>query len=92
MVGREAELLRSLPRVRQLYLNQLLEQWLREADPRSTVREIVAERFLRERQLSPRCRPRFDTAYRGCASWLGYRRRCAATAATSQPEVRQGAR
>ena len=50
------------------HLNQLLELWLRdEADPRvhGTVREVVAERFLREAPaLSPLPAIRYDTAYR----------------------------
>jgi transposase len=57
------------------HLNQLAEQWLREeADQRchGTVREIVAERFVRE---APHLRPlparRYDTAYRALrqVSW-----------------------
>lgn len=50
------------------HVNQLLERWLREeADPRihGTVREVVAERFLREAPaLTPLPLVRFDTAYR----------------------------
>lgn len=49
------------------HLNQLAEQWLREeADPRvhGTVREVVAERFLREAPtLQPLPPRRYDTAY-----------------------------
>lgn len=50
------------------HLNQLAEQWLREeADPRvhGTVKEVVAERFERERPcLQPLPPTRYDTAYR----------------------------
>ncbi|MGH9388825.1 MAG: IS21 family transposase, partial [Vicinamibacteria bacterium] len=50
------------------HLNQLLERWLREeADPRihGTVREVVAERFVREAPtLTPLPAARYDTAYR----------------------------
>jgi transposase len=50
------------------HLNQLLERWLREgADPRihGTVREVVAERFLREAPvLSSLPAIRYDAAYR----------------------------
>lgn len=49
------------------HLNQLAEQWLaEEADPRvqSTLKEVVAERFERERPaLSPLPPQRYDTAY-----------------------------
>ena len=49
------------------HLNQLAEQWLREeADQRvqNTVKEVVAERFERERpHLKPLPRVRYDTAY-----------------------------
>lgn len=49
------------------HLNQLAEKWLREeADPRvhGTVREVVAERFKREKPtLGPLPRQRYDTAY-----------------------------
>jgi transposase len=49
------------------HLNQLLCQWLKEeADPRvhGTVREVVAERFVREApHLAPLPKTRFDTAY-----------------------------
>ena len=60
------------------HLNQLGEQWLaEEADPRvhGTVREVVAERFLRE---APHLRPlpavRYDTSYleRRVVAWDGY--------------------
>jgi transposase len=50
------------------HLNQLAEQWLaEEADRRvhGTVREVVAERFAREKPtLSPLPATRYDTAYR----------------------------
>ena len=60
------------------HLNQLAEQWLREeADQRlhGTVKEVVAERFLREwphLQVLPAMR--FDTAYRErrVVAWDGY--------------------
>jgi transposase len=49
------------------HLNQLAEQWLREeADQRvqATVREVVAERFLREQpHLGPLPAIRYDTSY-----------------------------
>jgi transposase len=49
------------------HLNQLAERWLaEEADPRvhGTVKEVVAERFARERPtLSPLPATRYDTAY-----------------------------
>jgi transposase len=49
------------------HLNQLAEQWLaEEADPRvqGTLKEVVAERFERERPaLSPLPPQRYDTAY-----------------------------
>lgn len=60
------------------HLNQLAEQWLREeADPRvhGTVKEVVAERFERERpHLRPLPEVRFDTSYRETrwVSWDGY--------------------
>lgn len=60
------------------HLNQQLEQWLREeADPRihGTVREVVAERFVREApHLTPLPERRFDTAYaeRRQVSWDAY--------------------
>jgi hypothetical protein len=60
------------------HLNQLAEQWLaEEADPRlhGTVKEVVAERFARERPtLGPLPAQRYDTAY--CetrqVAWDGY--------------------
>jgi len=60
------------------HLNQLLEQWLRdEADPRvhGTVREVVADRFVREAPaLTPLSEARYDTAYRESrqVSWDAY--------------------
>ena len=50
------------------HLNQLAEQWLRqEADPRlqGTVKEVVAQRFIREAPtLGPLPHRRYDTSYR----------------------------
>jgi transposase len=60
------------------HLNQLAEQWLREeADPRchGTVREVVAERFVREAPaLGALPARRYDTAYREnrLVSWDAY--------------------
>src|SRR5216683_435779 len=60
------------------HLNQLAEQWLREeADQRlhGTVKEVVAERFLREwPHLQALPAMRFDTAYRErrVVAWDGY--------------------
>lgn len=60
------------------HLNQLAEQWLRqEADQRlhGTVREVVAERFLREQgALKPLPAVRYDTSYFEFrrVSWDGY--------------------
>jgi len=60
------------------HLNQVAEQWLAtEADPRvhGTVKEVVAERFERERpHLGPLPRVRYDTSYRETrvVSWDGY--------------------
>lgn len=60
------------------HLNQLLEHWLvSEADQRchGTVKEVVAERFVRERDLlRPLPSQRYDTAYRETrvVSWDGY--------------------
>jgi transposase len=60
------------------HLNQLAEQWLREeADARvhGTVKEVVAERFERERpSLQPLPARRYDTAYleRRMVGWDGY--------------------
>lgn len=60
------------------HLNQLGEQWLREeADPRfhGTVKEVVAERFEREKpHLKPLPRVRYDTSYQETrwVSWDGY--------------------
>ena len=60
------------------HLNQQAEQWLRtEADLRvhGTVKEVVAERFARERSmLSPLPVRRYDTSYRETrhVSWDGY--------------------
>jgi transposase len=60
------------------HLNQLAEQWLaEEADPRvhGTVKEVVAERFDRERpHLEPLPAVRYDTSYleRRVVSWDGY--------------------
>lgn len=60
------------------HLNQLAEQWLREeADPRlqGTVKEIVAERFEREKPcLKPLPHVRYDTSYleHRQAAWDGY--------------------
>jgi transposase len=60
------------------HLNQLAEQWLaQEADRRvhGTVKEVVAERFERERPaLQPLPATRYDTAYRETrrVSWDGY--------------------
>jgi len=61
-----------------VHLNQLAEQWLREeADPRlqGTVKEVVAERFERERpHLKPLPPVRYDTSYLEYrqAAWDGY--------------------
>jgi len=60
------------------HLNQLAEQWLaEEADQRvqSTVKEVVAERFVRERSsLGPLPAQRYDTSYqeRRQGSWDAY--------------------
>jgi len=60
------------------HLNQLAEQWLREeADQRlqGTVKEIVAERFLREQPaLKPLPKLRYDTSYYESrrVAWDGY--------------------
>lgn len=60
------------------HLNQLAEKWLaEEADPRvhGTVREVVLERFERERpMLRPLPDRRFDTSYRETrhVAWDGY--------------------
>jgi transposase len=60
------------------HLNQLAEQWLREeADQRrhGTVKEVVAERFERERPtLGPLPAQRYDTSYRETreVSWDAY--------------------
>lgn len=60
------------------HLNQLAERWLaEEADPRvhGTVKEVVAERFARERPaLGPLPAQRYDTAYRETrqVAWDGY--------------------
>jgi hypothetical protein len=60
------------------HLNQLAEQWLREeADQRlhGTVKEVVAERFVREwPHLQALPAMRFDTAYRErrVVAWDGY--------------------
>jgi len=60
------------------HLNQLAEQWLREvADQRvhGTVKEVVAERFERERlHLRPLPAVRYDTSYleRRVVTWDGY--------------------
>lgn len=60
------------------HLNQLAERWLaEEADPRfhGTVREVVADRFAREKpHLGPLPAVRYDTSYRETrwASWDGY--------------------
>jgi hypothetical protein len=60
------------------HLNQLAERWLaEEADPRvhGTVKEVVAERFARERPtLSPLPAQRYDTAYLETrqVAWDGY--------------------
>jgi transposase len=60
------------------HLNQLAEQWLREdADVRlqSTVREVVADRFVREQpHLQPLPPTRYDTSYWELrqVSWDGY--------------------
>jgi transposase len=60
------------------HLNQLAEQWLREeADPRvqGTVKEVVAERFERERpHLKTLPQVRYDTSYLEYrqAAWDGY--------------------
>jgi transposase len=49
------------------HLNQLAERWLaQEADPRlhGTVKEVVAERFIREKpELHPLPKVRYDTSY-----------------------------
>jgi hypothetical protein len=61
-----------------VHLNQLAEQWLtQEADLRvqSTVKEVVAERFLREAPaLQPLPSVRYDTSYheRRQVAWDGY--------------------
>ncbi|MEX2431603.1 MAG: IS21 family transposase [Dehalococcoidia bacterium] len=60
------------------HLNQLAERWLaEEADPRlhGTVKEVVAERFARERpHLAPLPAQRYDTAYHATrqVAWDGY--------------------
>ena len=60
------------------HLNQLAERWLaEEADPRlhGTVKEVVAERFTRERPaLAPLPATRYDTAYLETrqVAWDGY--------------------
>lgn len=60
------------------HLNQLAEQWLaQEADPRvhGTVKEVVAERFARERPaLAPLPAQRYDTSYHELrhVSWDAY--------------------
>lgn len=60
------------------HLNQLAEAWLREeADQRvqGTVKEVVAERFVREiPALKPLPYPRYDTSYREVrhVGWDGY--------------------
>lgn len=60
------------------HLNQLAERWLaEEADPRvhGTVKEVVAERFARERPaLGPLPAQRYDTAYHETrqVAWDGY--------------------
>jgi transposase len=60
------------------HLNQLAERWLaEEADPRvhGTVKEVVAERFARERpHLGPLPAQRYDTAYLETrqVAWDGY--------------------
>lgn len=60
------------------HLNQLAERWLaEEADPRvhGTVKEVVAERFARERpHLKPLPAQRYDTAYHEMrqVAWDGY--------------------
>jgi transposase len=60
------------------HLNQLAERWLsEEADQRvqGTVKEVVAERFARERAaLGPLPRHRYDTSYRELrqVAWDGY--------------------
>ena len=60
------------------HLNQLAERWLaEEADPRvqGTVKEVVAERFTRERpHLGPLPAQRYDTAYLETrqVAWDGY--------------------
>ena len=61
-----------------VHMNQLAEQWLaQEADQRlqSTVKEVVAERFARERPaLLPLPAQRYDTSYQEWrhVSWDGY--------------------
>jgi hypothetical protein len=61
-----------------VHLNQLAEQWLREeADVRrhGTMKEIVAERFVREApHLQPLPPQRYDTSYheRRQVAWDGY--------------------
>src|SRR3990172_3347594 len=60
------------------HLNQLAERWLaQEADPRlhGTVKEVVAERFARERpELQPLPKMRYDTSYYELrrVAWDGY--------------------
>ena len=60
------------------HINRLGEKWLAEvADPRlhGTVKEVVAERFVREApSLKPLPRVRYDTSYRErrWVSWDGY--------------------
>ena len=60
------------------HMNQLAEQWLKEAaDPRmhGTVREVVAERFEREApHLGPLAQVRYDTSYheQRFVHWDGY--------------------
>jgi len=62
----------------QAHLNELATKWLREeADPRmhGTVREVVAERFIREAPfLRPLPASRYDTSYRGTrqVAWDAY--------------------
>jgi transposase len=60
------------------HLNQLAERWLaQEADPRlhGTVKEVVAERFVREKpELRPLPKVRYDTSYYELrrVAWDGY--------------------